>query len=112
MVPFLPIWEFIKGLLGKDVFKLLVRFGYYILEACLAGSFCSFCKPLRDCLGGSDLFRVLANEPYKESVTSVQIIWVRTSKAWRWFGLTGSWLVLWDLLNVHLLTQFRFWGTP
>src|SRR5882672_6108179 len=60
MVPFLLIWEFVKGLLGEDIFKLLVRFGYYILEARLAGSFCSFCKPLRDCLGGFDLFRVLA----------------------------------------------------
>src|SRR5882672_4982731 len=112
MVPFLPIWEFVKGLLGEDVFKLLVRFGYYILEACLVGSSCSFCKPLRDCLGGFDLFQVLANESYKESVASVHIVRVGTSKAWRWFGLAGSWLVLWDLLNVHLPTRFRLRGTP
>jgi len=28
-----------------------------------------------------------------------------------WFSLTGSWLVLWDLLDVHLPTRFRFRGT-
>src|SRR5882672_9301164 len=112
MVPFLPIQEFVKGLLGKDVFELLVRLRYYILEACHAGPFCSFRKPLRDCLGGLDLFRVLANESYKEPVTSVQIILVRACKDWWWFGLTGSWLVLRDLIDVHLPALHRSWGTP
>src|SRR5882672_7678450 len=102
MVPFLPIQEFVKGLLGKDVFELLVRLRYYILEACHAGPFCSFREHLRDRLGGLNLFRVLANELYKESVVPVKIVRVRTCKAWWWFGLTGSWLVLRDLLDVHL----------
>ena len=31
MVPFLLIQEFIEGLLGKDIFELLVRLRYYIL---------------------------------------------------------------------------------
>ena len=32
MIPFLPIWEFIKGFFGKDIFEFLVGFGYYVLE--------------------------------------------------------------------------------
>src|SRR5467141_2550866 len=99
MVPFLPIWEFVKGLLGKDVFELLVRLRYYILEACCAGPFCRFHEPLGDCLSGLDLFRVLANEAYKELVTSVQIVWIGTCKAWWWLSPTGSWLAFRDVTS-------------
>ena len=102
MVPFFSIWEFVKGLLGKDIFELLVRLRYYILEVCHVGPFCGCCNPLGDCLSGLDLFRVLANEAYKESLALVQIIWIRTCKAWWWLGLTGSWLAFRDLLDVHL----------
>src|SRR5882672_2495660 len=56
MVPFLPIWEFIKGLLGEDVFELLVRLRYYILKVCCARPFHSFCESLGGRLSGPDLF--------------------------------------------------------
>ena len=36
----------------KDVFKLLVRLGHYIFEACGAGPFCGFCKLLGYHLSG------------------------------------------------------------
>src|SRR5882672_12316457 len=103
MVPFLPIREFVKGLLGEDVFELLVRLRYYILEVCHARPFCSFCKSLGDHLSGPDLFRVLANAVYKESIAPVQIIQIGICKAWWWIGLTGSWLAFGDLLDVYLL---------
>src|SRR5882672_3761510 len=89
MVPFLSIWEFVEGLFGKDIFELLVRLRYYILEACNVGPFCGFCKPLGDCLSGLDLLRVLTNEEYEESVALVQIVQIGTCKAWWWLGLVG-----------------------
>jgi len=107
MVPFLKIWEFVKGPFGEDVFELLVRFGHYIFEACGAGPFCGFRKLLGYRLSGLDICRVFVNEAYKKSVTSIQIIWVWACKAWWWFGLVGFCPAFGDLLNVDLLTQLR-----
>ena len=87
MVPFLPIWEFVKGLLGTDVFELLVRLRYYILKVCHAGPFCGFHEPLGDHLSGLDFFRVLTNEAYKELVTSVQIVRIWMCEALWWLSL-------------------------
>src|SRR5882672_2386545 len=89
MVPFLLIQEFVEGLFSKNVFELLVRLGHYILEACHAGPLCGFHQPLGDNLSGLDLFQVFANEAYKELVTLVQIVQIRTCKAWWWLGLVG-----------------------
>jgi len=44
--PILPIWEFIKGFLDKDILELLVGFGYYVLKVHQAGLPCCFCKSL------------------------------------------------------------------
>ena len=87
MVPFLPIWEFIEGLFGEDIFELLVRLRHYILEACCVGSFFSFCEPLGHRLSGLNLFQMLANAVYEELVTLVQIVWVVMCKAWGWLSL-------------------------
>ena len=62
MVPLLPIWEVIKGFLGKDVLELLVKF-----VLCLQNS-----------LSSSNFFQFMAYEAYKELVTSAHLIqgWV------------------------------------
>src|SRR5882724_9967665 len=91
MVPFLLIQEFVEGLFGKDVSKLLVRLGHYIFKACGADPFCGFRKLLGYCLSGLDLFRVFANEAYEKLVTLIQIIQVWVCKAWWWFGLVAFW---------------------
>src|SRR5882724_11168546 len=78
MVPFLTIWEFVKGLFGKDVFELLVRLGHYIFKAHGADPFCGFCELLGYRLSDLDLCQVFINEVYKKLVASIQIVrvWV------------------------------------
>jgi len=47
---------------------------------------------------------VFANEAYKESVASVQIVQIGMSKAWWWLSLVSSWVAFRDLLDVNLPT--------
>src|SRR5882724_8060274 len=102
MVPFVTIWEFVKGLFGKDVFELLVRFGHYIFEACGVGPFCGFHELLGYRLSCLDLCRVFINEVYENSVASIQIVRVWACEAWWQFDLIGLCLAFWDLFDVHL----------
>src|SRR5882724_10862314 len=76
MVPCLPIWEFVEGLFGEDVFELLVRLGHYIFKVHGAVPFCGFHKLLGYHLSGLDLFQMFANEVYEKSVASIQLVWV------------------------------------
>ena len=82
MVPFLSVQEFIEGFLGENIFEPLVGFGHYVLETHRAGLPCCFRKFLGDGLSDSHFFLFLANEEYKESVTSACLIWVWTCEAW------------------------------
>jgi len=34
VVLLLPVWELIKGLLGKDIFELVVGLRHYVLKVC------------------------------------------------------------------------------
>jgi len=43
-----------QGFFGKDIPKLLIWFGYYVLEACGRSASCGFSKFLGDGLGCSD----------------------------------------------------------
>ena len=52
-------------------------------------------------LTSQELFWILTNEVYKESITLVHIIQAWTCDAWWWLSLAEFWLTFWDLLNVH-----------
>jgi len=75
MIHFFQSGRFVEGLLGKDIFELLVSLGtisskhvVWVPSAASVSSGRSFEWP--------DLFQMLSNESYKELVTSVQIIWI------------------------------------
>src|SRR5882724_881033 len=63
--------NFIKGFFGKDVPKLLVQFGYYVLEVCGQSASCGFSKSLGDGLGCSDFLLLSAYEPNEKSVAFI-----------------------------------------
>jgi len=110
IVELLPVWELIKGFLGKDNFELLVGLRHYVLEVCQMGLPCCLHELLRDGLGGSDFFQSSANEAFEELVVSAHFIWVWACEAQWQSGLSRFWLILQDLLNMHPLEQLGFGG--
>src|SRR5882724_1893642 len=56
MVPFLPIWELVKGFFSKDILEFLVGLRHYVLKACQMSLSCCLSNLLGYHLSCLDLF--------------------------------------------------------
>ena len=72
---------------------------------------CSLCKLLGDHLSSSELFWMLTNEAYKESVTLVHIVQDWMFEVWWQLSLSGSCLTFQDLIDAHPQAQLILVGT-